>query len=125
MSAIVHSQMMHDLIRIFNALCTIETESVTQDPNSGEETISYAADPLMTSIRCYIEPTSPTTEVRRTDQTIVENAYNICLQGYYPHIDVEDRARLNDNSVHNILAVNSDDTHTVTFLTTEIINRAN
>lgn len=113
--------MMRELRTIFNTLCTIETEQVTQDPNSGEETLSYIADQQMTAIKCYLEPQSQV-EVRRPDQTIVERPWAICLQGYFPRIDVEDRARLNTGDLHNILAVKHDDTHAVTFLDTEIIN---
>lgn len=120
-SQLVHPKMLAALATIFNSQCTIEVETVTQDPNSGEETIIYVADPLMTAIKCYVEPNNQT-EVRRSDQTIVEKAWAICLSGYYPRIDVEDRARVNTGALHNILNVKHDDTNTVTFLDTEIIS---
>jgi hypothetical protein len=119
---IVDPRLMRALGSIFNSLCTIAVETITQDP-SGEEIITYVADPLMTGIKCYVEPLTQT-EIRRPDQTIVERPFTIALQGYYPRIDVEDHAVVGVTQVHNILAVKHDDTNTITFLDTEIINNA-
>jgi len=121
LGVIVDPRLMQKLPKHFNSLGTIEAESVIQDPYSGEESIVYTASLTMTNILCYVEPTSPTKEVRRPDNTIVETAWDICLKGYYPLIDVEDRIKIDGVYNHNILAVKHDDTHTVTFLTTEII----
>jgi len=121
LGVIVDPRLMVRIPKIFNSLGTIETETTIQDPYSGEESIVYTPSVAMTDISCYVEPVHPTTEVRRPDNTIVERAWNICLEGYYPAIDVEDRITIDNTYHHNILAVKSDDTHTVTFLTTEIV----
>lgn len=120
LGVIVDPRLMRSIPKVFNSLGTIEAETTLQDPYSGEETISYIVDPLMSNIPCYVEPTRQM-EVRRPDNTIVERAWDICLQGYYPRIDVEDRIVIDGAYNHNILAVKHDDTHTVTFLTTEIV----
>lgn len=122
-SPLIHPRLMRELRNHHNSLCTIEINTEVQDPNSGEETTTYRADPLMTAIRCYVEAQTRR-EIRRPDQTIVENAFVIQLAGYYPRIDVEDHAIIlgATDQVHNILGVSHDDTQTITYLDTEIIN---
>lgn len=121
-SKLVSPQMMKALGNFYNTVVTIETLTNTQNPQSGQNVRSYVPVGTMTALKCYIEPASPSSEVRRPDQTLVENTYKIALQRYHPEIKVTDHARTDDNRLHNILSVDNDDTHTVTFLTTEIIN---
>lgn len=115
--------MLRALTMIFNSTCVIEPETIATNPDSGEEEVTYVADPQMIDILCYVEPQSQV-EIRRPDQTIVERPFTIALQGYFPRIDVEDQAVVNGTQRHNILAVRHDDTNTITFLDTEIINSA-
>lgn len=121
-SKLVSSQMMRELKFIYNSLVSIEALTNTQNAQSGQNVRSYVPVGTLTPIKCYVEPVSPSTEVRRPDQSLVEYAYKIALQGYFPQIKVTDHAVTNDAQVHNILSVDSDDTHTLTILTTEIIN---
>lgn len=121
LNSIFHPKLLQSIPKIFNSFCTIEPETTTLDPNSNEEIITYAPDKLMVAIPCYLEPATQI-EIRRPDQTIVENGWIITLQGYYPRIEVEDQARVNNYQVHNILNVMHDDTKTHTYLHTEIVN---
>lgn len=60
---------------------TVCDQVLTQDA-SGEQVVSYIDDPLLTNLDGYIEPVINTTgasEIRRADQTIVEQAYNIII----------------------------------------------
>lgn len=120
-SRIAHNRMMTALPLIFSSLCTIGHEVIAQDPNSGQEIITYPADPLLTNIKCYVDPLSGrgTGEMRRTDQTIVSKPFTIALQGYYPTIDEEDQVIVDSSIAYNILFVRHDDTHTITFLDVE------
>lgn len=125
LSSIVHPKLLVNLPKIFNSLCTIEPETVTQDPNSGEETITYAPDALMRNIPCYVEPIPAAKEIRRPDQTIVTEAFVIVLKGYYERIDVEDQVRVLtglQTDVYNILNVYYDDTATHTYLECEKVS---
>ncbi len=121
MNTIVHANLMYALHLFFNNIAAIGNIVKTQDANSGEEIKTFVVDPLMQSVRCYVEPVMNSAEIRRPDQTIVERAWTIALDGYFPTISVEDRAAIGlDN--YNVLNVMHDDTHTITFLTAEIVN---
>jgi hypothetical protein len=125
MNTIVHPNMMRMLEAFFNNVAAIGNIVKAQDANSGEEIKTFVVDPLMQSVRCYVEPMMNTqaggSEIRRSDQTIVERAWTIALDGYFATISVEDRATIGlDN--YNILNVMHDDTNTITFLTAEIVN---
>lgn len=119
-NSLVHPRMMRSLPTLFASRCTIGHETITQD-ESGQEVTTYPPDPSLANIPCYVEPLegAGSGEIRRADQTIVENPYTIALQGYFPTIDQEDQAIVNGTDIYNILFVRHDDTRTLTFLDVE------
>lgn len=121
--ALIHPRMMTALVNHFPQQCSIGHETIGQNPDSGEEETTYPIDPGLTNIDCALEPQrgAGSGEIRRPDQTIVENPYVIALRGYYPTIDQEDHAVI-DGLAYNILFVRHDATHTITFLDVERVN---
>lgn len=119
---IVHPLLMRTLAQFhFPNVVSIQSHTITYDP-SNEEIETWVANPLLASIAAYIEPVSDKIEVRRPDQTIIENGWNITLAGFYPTIKEIDRAIDDLGRVHNIISVDFDAFQTQTNLLTEIIN---
>lgn len=118
-NSIVHPRMLAAIPHAFNSLCSIGRNTETSD-ESGQEIHTYPIDPSLIGIPCYVEPQMQR-EIRRADSTVVNDAWTIALRGYYPTINVEDRAVIDGTQNHNILSVKHDDTHTITFLDTEIV----
>lgn len=103
-------------------LISVQVMTVAFD-SSNEQTTTWVDDPLLIALMAYIEPfDNRGGELRRSDQTIVENAWHIQLAGYYPTIKEEDQVTDELGRVHNILGVDSDAFSTQTNLNTEIIN---
>lgn len=100
-----------------NSLIRVFREEIIQN-DYGEEITTYVGSDQV--IRGYVEPIQGQ-EIRRADDTLVLEAYKVSLQGYYPEIRVSDKLLIR-SQYHNILAVGSDDTETVTIATTEIVN---
>jgi len=90
--------------------------------SSNEPVETWVAEPLMQELPAYIEPLDNRIEVRRSDQTIIENGWHISLAAFYPTIKEIDRVTDELGRVHNILSVDFDAFHTQTNLITEIIN---
>jgi hypothetical protein len=108
--------------RRFNAIARIQIASITQDSNSGENTITYASDPALTAVACQVDPVSSDAELRRPDLTLVDNGYSILLAQYAPTITIQSNVILDDGTIHNVLKIAHDDSHSHTVLTTEIIS---
>lgn len=69
----------------------------------------------------YIQLAKGDQEIRRADQTLVSEAYDVSCDGYYPQITVEHLINV-QGILHNVLSVRHDDTHTLTMLITEVVN---
>ena len=100
---------------------SIQVYTVTYD-SSNEPVDTWHDDPLLVNLSAYIEPIDNRIEIRRSDQTIIENGWNISLAGFYPTIKETDQLTDELGRVHNILGVDFDAFHTKTDLITEIIN---
>lgn len=122
---IIHPRMLSHVAR-FHYPNTVSVQSMTVVfDSSNEQTIVWIDDPLLLDLQAYIEPfDNRMGEMRRADQTIVENAWHIQLAGYYPTIKEEDQVTDDLGRVHNILGVDHDAFKTQTNLKTEIINAA-
>lgn len=103
----------------FPSACQLQSVTTTQD-NYGDpkETWTDAGDP----IPCRIEPRGDvSTEVKRQDGTIANNARYIKFAHYEPDVTSKLRAIV-DEEVWNILDVDSDAQKTRTRLIVERIN---
>ncbi len=119
---IIHPQMMQ-LIARYHYPNTVTIQSLTVTYNAANEPItSYVDDPLLIELAAYIEPVQNKVEIRRADQTIVENGWNIVLADYYPTIKENDQATDDLGRIHNIIQADIDAFQTQTTLITEIIN---
>lgn len=119
---IVHPLLMQTLAQFhFPNFVSIQVHTITYDA-ANEEVHTWVDDPLLVALSAYIEPIDNKTEVRRSDQTILEDGWNIVLNGYYPTIHEIDQATDETGRVHNIIEVHWDAFKTQTILTTEIIN---
>lgn len=106
----------------FPNLITRQVVTITYDPNTNEPIETPITDPLIQNVAGYIEPIDMQNgELRRTDQTIVENGWNISLAGSY-NIDVDDTVIDELSNVYNVLHVSQDAFRTQTTLICEIIN---
>lgn len=120
-SRLFHPRLMRELHTHHNSQGYIQHKTIIQDAGSGEETVSYVTDPLLIGIAAQIDQVMAGAEIRRPDSTVVEFAYSIALQGYYPQILVTDRFVIGTD-VHDILNVVHDSEHAHTTLTTEIVS---
>lgn len=123
----VHPDLMQHLAALasvspFPNLITRRTIVITYDPDTNEPIETPTVDPMVQNIAAYIEPIDMQKgEIRRADQTIVENGWNIALAGSY-NIDVDDTVIDERGNVYNVLHVAQDAHRTQTTLICEIIN---
>lgn len=119
---LVHPQLMRTLAQFhFPNTVTIQNKTVTYNA-ANEPVDTWADDPLLVGLAAYIETVNNKVEIRRADQTIVENGWSISIAGYYSNIQEGDQAIDDANRVHNIVQVDVDAFQTQTNLITEIIN---
>lgn len=119
----IHPRRLAALKAHFQTLCTIQHRTIIYDAFN-QEVITYSNSPNLTAIPAYKEPATAGSGEQRTDQeVIVTNRWYVYLQGYYPTIEIDDRATL-DGVPHNILNVVHDDSKTLTVLSTELVNAA-
>lgn len=122
-SPLVHPALMAHLGRFhFNRFVTIAHREEGSD-SFNEPTVVYKIDPLLTPIKCYKEPITGQ-EIRKPDSTVVIQPFKLVLAGYFPTIIVSD-AGIIEGTTYNILAVDHDDTRTITVLTAEVVNGIN
>lgn len=97
--------------------CTILDQVIGQD-EFNDETITFVRNPLLTAIPCYVEPArgAAAGEENTPSNTIVTDVFNVVLGGYYPQIDEEAHALI-DDAEYDITAIASDDQHILTILT--------
>lgn len=120
-SRLFHPRLMRTLHTHHNTRGYIQHKNPPTQDASGEEIVTYTPDRLLIGLQAQVDQDTSGAEVRRPDQTIVEFAYSIALQGYYPQIKVTDQFVINDD-VHDILNVAHDSEHAHTTLTTEIVS---
>lgn len=119
---LIHPQLMRQLGQFhFPNMVTIQSHTISFDA-ANEEVETWVDDPLLVSLIAYIEPIDNKIEIRKPDQTVLENGWNISLAGFYPTIQELDQATDELGRVHNIIAVTFDAFQTQTNLLTEIIN---
>lgn len=107
--------------RRFNNIAKIEIAQITQDSTSGENTITYDRDPDLVAVPCQVDPQPAKAELRRPDLTLVSDAWQIMLNRYAPSITILSRVTLTDATIHNVIKVSHDDSHSHTVLDTEIV----
>jgi len=123
---LIHPDLMRHLSRSHSgSRVAIANAAITYDP-SNEPTTTYVIDPLMIDIPALIEPVigigGRGQEVRRPDQTIVQNPYNVLLYGFYPRITVDDQLIDDKSRTFDIITVAHDDFETQTILVCERVN---
>src|SRR3990172_12997961 len=92
----------------FPNLITRQIVVITYDPDTNEPIETPSIDPLIQNVAAYIEPISiHTGEIRKADQTIVTNGWEISLAGFY-NIDVDDIVVDEFDNVYNVLHVSQD-----------------
>lgn len=116
---IIHPLLMPDIINFYPSLCSIANKTESQDA-ANQPIIIWVDDPLLRGINCYVQPTTGA-ETRTRMQIIEMNQWLIGLNGFFPNIQVEDQATI-DEVVYNILRVAHDDHETATYLTCEIVS---
>jgi hypothetical protein len=121
-NSLVHPNLLTHLAQHhFPNFVSIQVHTITYD-SANEPVETWVTDPLLVGLSAYIEPMDNKVEVRREDQTIIVNGWNISLAGFYPTIKETDQVTDELSRIHNILGVDFDAFHTQTNLTTEIIN---
>ncbi len=124
-SLIFHPRLMAHLAQNrFGSTADVQHKTITTD-SFGEEIITYVTDTAVTAIPCQVEPRTNRTdsEIRRPDQTIVTQPFDVLLNGYYPTIAVSDQLLVHPREErHDILKVAHDDARAYTVLTTEIVS---
>src|SRR5919106_915243 len=108
---LVHPALMRSLYRHFTNIARIQDRIETSD-DFNQPIITYADNPLLINIRCYIEPASGG-EARQPGNTLVTNQWNIILAGDYPQIQKTQRIVV-DGQAYNIINVSVEATHTLT-----------
>lgn len=105
----------------FASVGKIDIAQITQDPLTGENTITFISNPLYQAVRCQIEDHDNRTEVRRPDMTIAIYTVDIMLDRCIVELTVSSRITI-DNMVYDILNISNDDSKSHTELVAEIIN---
>lgn len=103
---------------------TVCDQVMVQDA-SGEPVLTYVDDPLLTNLDGYIEPVINTTgasEVRRADETIVEQAYNIVIYRSIPNLTDSHSIRDARGRIFNIINSGLGTSDQTTWILAERIN---
>lgn len=120
--SLIDPRLMAHLARThFPNLVTIGELTTTYDA-SNEPIFTFAADNDLTDIAAYIEPVLSNQEIRREDQTVVTNAFNIVLAGSYPSIDEHNNLTDDLGRVFNIISASIDGLRTQTIIVGELVN---
>jgi hypothetical protein len=122
----IHPNLMRELSKLasvspFPNLITRQVNTRTYDPNTNEPIETPSNDPLIQNVASYIEPIDVQKEIRKADQTLVENGWYISIAGFY-NITVGDTVIDENSNIYNVLHVSHDAFQTQTVLTCEIIN---
>lgn len=121
---LIHPKLTANVTAHFPNRATILDATVTYDEaNQPQTTYADTANPLLTNIRCYIEPISGATsgEVRREGYSLVTDQWNCVLAGDYPQIDNTQGIRVDDVE-YNIVNVSTEATRTITALVLEKVS---
>lgn len=116
---IIHPHLMRHIENRYPSLCSIGNVGTTQDA-ANQPIDTFVADPQLTGIKCYVQPASGA-ETRSREQTVELNQWIIGLAGFYPTIEQDDQAIV-DDVIYNISRVAHDDHETATYLTCEVVS---
>lgn len=109
--------------QFYTSRLAIEAAQISQDPVSGEEVKVWAVVNGMEAIAAAVAPTTVqsvgATEFRSPSQTVYTATWQISLNGLWPAITPQMRARFEDSRVYNILGVEQDSHATLTRLKVE------
>lgn len=121
-SYLIHPQLMQHLAQThFKSRVTVNSQTTTYDA-ANEPVFTYTPIAQLSNIPAYIEPAIGPTEIRRKDQTVVVNGYNILLAGYFPTISEEDTLIDQDKRTFNIIDAATDDTRSTTWIVAERVD---
>jgi len=117
LTGIVHPRLYEKLADWAPLKCTIR-ESLTETiDDHGHATKTYTDVPGLVDIDCQLKP-ARADEVRTTDLVVGHNAFRAALLGYHPTITTAMQAVV-DGTTYNILGVEHDSQHALTYLTVE------
>lgn len=124
----LHPDLMKELARFGDAspypnIVTVQTSTRTYNSATNEPIETLSDDVTMQNLSAYIEPIDSRKEIRRSDQTVVENGWYISIAGFYD-ITVNNTIIDDFDNGYNVLHVDHDAFKTQTVLTCEIINTA-
>lgn len=102
---------------------TVQTSTRTYHADTNEPIETLADDAVMVDLPAYIEPIDAKMEIRRSDQTIVQNGFRIAIAGFYTLTEGQTLVDESDNA-YNIIMVSNDAFQTQTNVIAEIINTA-
>ncbi len=102
LDSVIHPGLHAALPRFYPTLATIQEATQTRRPN-GEIVETWATVVVVTGNLARAPQADG--EVRGGTQTIVPAEWVLNLTGYYPEIEVEQRATTADGTAYNILAV--------------------
>lgn len=109
--------------QFYTSRLAIEAAQISQDPVSGEEVKVWAVVNGMEAIAAAVAPTTVQSvgakEFRSPSQTVYTATWQISLNGLWPAITPQMRARFEDSRVYNILGVEQDSHATLTRLKVE------
>jgi head-tail adaptor len=121
-SQLIHSDLMLHLTPMhFNARAKIYSLTKTQS-DTGEETETFTTDDNVWAV--YISSPPANEEIRRPNQTIVTEAFQIGFAAYVPDLKLEDKIKVGERW-YTVLGVSHDGHETKTIATAEIVNPPN
>ena len=111
--AVLHPRFMPEaMAQFYTSTIAIEAATVVQDPDSGQETPTWAEVSGLGAIPAAVAPLTIASvgngETDTVKQSFVVNAWQVSLNGYYPGIIPTMRARLDDGRVFDIRGVEAD-----------------
>lgn len=113
---VIHPEMLERVQPSFYpSLCTIQELGTAQD-EYGQETATPVDLANHVDIPCRIAPVVAASEQRSQQQVFVESKYNVALNGYYPAIQ-EDMVAVVDDVTYGIEFAGHDGNQTMTHLT--------
>lgn len=112
-------------IQFYPTALRIEQATVVQDPDSGQETRTWAAVAGLEAIPAAVAPVTIQSvgsgEVDTSAMSYVVNAWQISLAGYYPGIVPAMRAVMDDGRAFDIRGVESDSHQQLTRLKAQVV----
>ncbi len=116
--SIVHTRMLSQVVDFLPSLCTIQTVTSTMDDHGHGTKVGTNVVGLI-GIHCQMKPIKAS-EVRTSDLVVSANAFRVALLTYAPTITNLMWAIV-DGVTYNILGVEHDSQHAMTYLTVELV----